>query len=276
MYDGDLNPIYTISCGNIATKASGIIQTKWCDVNGGYLSFTTNFDVTPVNPTPTLPPPAPSGIDKCRNGPRSTCSILGPSVVSVPAGKSYKFSVTLQCPVKFCASRWTATFGACGVTVTYKNVNPTYTITAPTGSEGRGGSVLTEWCDGYGGYMNWTTNFLITGSDSTPTAQQAAQLGVMAAGESSAAAEDGNDSDWRQTGWVIFLFCLLAIMGTIFLCALLRLWYKRVQAKNYATVEKSAQRRSSDPNSNDFQSVGDSPVQGSNAVIHGRREPLDP
>jgi preprotein translocase subunit SecG len=159
--------------------------------------------------------------------------------------------------------------------VNYKNVNPTYTINAPYGSEGKGGSVLTEWCDNYGGYINWTTNFFITGPTTNVSLQQEqdAQNGIMAAGESQAVMDENGENDWRHTGWVIFLFCLLAILGTVFLLALARLWCRRNQAKNHASADNgAAQRRASVP-TGDFQSIeGESPPRPSQVTA----QPVDP
>jgi hypothetical protein len=170
------------------------------------------------------------------------------------------------------------------VKVNYKSVNPTYTITAPYGSEGRGGCIVTEWCDKYAGYINWTTNFIVAGSNTNVTLQQAAEIGVMAAGSSAATSEESDGADWRRTGWVIFLFILLAVLGTIFLLAMIRLCYKRITNKSYATVESSSvassqARRGSDPHTTDFTTVGgDSPVRNANrAIIHDNRSrPIEP
>jgi len=248
-YDGDLNPAYSITCASTITETvSGMIQTKWCDMKGGYLSYTTSFNVTPVVTIPTLPPPPSSGVDTCRHGPTSQCQVLGPSLVTVPAGESRQFSVTLQCPVKYCFSRWTATFHACAIHVTFVDVNPTYTINAPLGAENRGGMISTEWCDHYGGYMNWTTNFIVTGSTSNTSYQQAAEIGVLATGTNEAAA-DNVGGDWQHTPWVIFLFVLAGILVLIFAFAFTHLACKRLRDKRYSVdssdISSSTARRSS-------------------------------
>jgi len=259
-----------VTCASTLTqKASGMVQTKWCDMKGGYLSYSTSFDVIPVI-IPTLPPPAPSGIDRCRNGPASQCQVVGASLVTVPAGESYKFKITLQCPVSYCHSEWTATFHACAIQASYSDVNPTYTINAPLGAENRGGMILTEWCDQYGGYMNWTTNFIVTGSMANVTYQQNAEVGVLAAGTTQASSASVSNGNWKQTPWVIFLFCLLGVVGLIFLLAFARLAYKRVTAKNQAveTSNISQNRRSSASVGGDSQNY---PSQ-----LSGRRDSIEP
>jgi len=263
-----------------------MIQTKWCDKNGGYLSYTTNFDVTPVT-LPTLPPPPASGIDTCRNGPTSQCRVVGPSLVTVSAGEVYQFSVTLKCPVKYCYSRWTATFRACAIHATFHDVNPTYTINAPLGSENRGGVISTEWCDQYGGYMNWTTNFIVTGSTSNTTYQQAAEVGVLAAGTNEAAADGINSehADWKHTPWVLFLFCLVGVLGLIFLLALARLAWRRMVAKKAYAVDSSdissstARRASTSAGgqpTGDFVSIGETQQNYPQDLQHGRRDSIEP
>jgi len=269
-YGPQLTAIYSVTCASTLTqKASGMVQTKWCDMKGGYLSYSTSFDVIPVI-IPTLPPPAPSGIDRCRNGPASQCQVVGASLVTVPAGESYKFKITLQCPVSYCHSEWTATFHACAIQASYSDVNPTYTINAPLGAENRGGMILTEWCDQYGGYMNWTTNFIVTGSMANVTYQQNAEVGVLAAGTTQASSASVSNGNWKQTPWVIFLFCLLGVVGLIFLLAFARLAYKRVTAKNQAveTSNISQNRRSSASVGGDSQNY---PSQ-----LSGRRDSIEP
>jgi len=265
---------YSIQCPGLTTVAQGIIQTSWCDQSGGYLSFTTNFDIYPrspiVTPSPT-PSVAPAGVDKCRlSGRTSTCGILGPAYVSVPAGQSYSFAVTLQCPVQNCRSRWTATFGACEVKVNYKNANPVYTINAPLGSEGRGGYVLTEWCDANGGYKNWTTNFVVTGTTENATYQAAAKVGILAQGQSqdtSPSSTDSSSYDWRHTGWIIACFVLLAVLGTVFLLAVGRLLLCRRTPK-YTSGEG---RGEGGPQVNDFSSTPtQNSVPGEATIIHPR------
>jgi hypothetical protein len=162
------------------------------------------------------------------------------------------------------------------VKVNYKSVNPTYTITAPYGSEGRGGCIVTEWCDKYAGYINWTTNFIVAGSNTNVTLQQAAQIGVMSEGSSAATSEQSDGADWRRTGWVIFLFILLSVLGTIFLLALIRLCYKRMTEKHYSTDSSSVSqgRRGSAPATHDFGTIGgDSPPRTNRAFRGNLNEP---
>jgi hypothetical protein len=132
------------------------------------------------------------------------------------------------------------------VKVNYKAANPTFTITAPYGSEGRGGCIAIEWCDHNNGYTNFTLNFLVAGTAGNATDQEAALIGVMAQGDSSANAEAGSNNDWRRTGWVIFLFVLLALVVVVFLCLMARLCYTRSQAKSQQSINHG-NRRSSDP-----------------------------
>jgi len=249
--------------------AQGVILTEWCDSQGGYLSYSTNFDIYPRSPvvsTTVAPPttsitPAATGINKCKNTGRvSGCQILGPSYVTVPAGQNYTFAVTLECPVESCHSRWVATFGACGVTVHYDNVNPIYTIKAPIGSEGRGGYVVTEWCDDTNGYMNWTTNFVVTGVTSNATYRAAAEVGVMMSGQTDAAAStsDPGSNPWKHTGWIIACFVLLAFFGSLFLLAVARLLFCR--SKPYV----SGGRGEPGPQSTDFNST---PTENANPDV---------
>jgi len=264
--------LYSIQCSGLTAKARGIIQTKWCDQQGGYVSFTTNFDIYPRSPvaTATVAPVPATGVDKCRlQGKPSSCQILGPAYVSVPAGQSFVFAVTLQCPVQSCQSHWTATFGSCLVTVNYRSVNPVYTIKAPLGSEGRGGYILTEWCDEYAGYMNWTTNFVVTGTGSNATYQAAAEVGVLAQGESESAASatDSGSTDWRHTGWIIACFVLLAVFGTLFLLAVGRLLLCRSKPR-YASGQGRGEPA---PQSADFASPTPmDTVPGETTTIHPR------
>jgi hypothetical protein len=270
-FDSTLNPTYIVTCAtNIAKKATGIIQTQWCDKNGGFLSFTTNYEfkALPKSNYPTLPPPPPSAVDKCRYKKSSSCSVVGPNFISVTAGKNSTFSVTLQCPVQSCYSHWTATFATCLVKADYYAVNPTFTIIAPRGAQGRGGSINVEWCDKENGYFNWTTNFMVNGAPANAYDQEAALVGVMAQGDSEANANGGNNPEYA--GWVIFLFVVLGLVVLGALCAIGRLCYMKKQSK---TSPYSGNRRSSDPqNDHDFATVeGESPPHQNRTVPHQTR-----
>lgn len=187
-FDNQKNPSYTIRCANALTApAEGVIVTSWCDEEGGYVSSSTKFTVASSSgeqtPTPR-PVVGPSGAQCSRNGPQSTCHVDGPSELAVEVGELQMFSLTSDCPAASCRTHWWATFGTCEVTVAYDDVsNPSYTISAIAGSQGRGGSILTEWCDENGGYLNYSVNFVVLGSLPDVSAGIAAQSGLFKEGQ---------------------------------------------------------------------------------------------
>jgi uncharacterized protein YodC (DUF2158 family) len=203
-YDDAQNPLYTVQCANNLTEdCHGLIITKWCDMNGGYLSAVTYFDVSvnannnnTNNSTNSTTNSTTANAITCDRSNASTCKVVkGTADISVNVGNPQPFTLSLDCPVASSQSSWVATFGTCDVEVTFKNGNPTYTVTAQEGAESRGGSIFTEWCDSNGGYLNHTTNFLVQGEPASEQLQFQAECGILVSGTKSFQATSTSSSE---------------------------------------------------------------------------------
>jgi len=126
---------------------------------------------------------------KCNKNITSSCKIQGPSTISCTPNERTEFFLILSCNSTYSDSQWWGTYGSIEVNINYQNQNPSspgFIIYAPSGAEGRGGFILTEWCDAQGGYINFTTTFLInTSSPNASNQNRGSDAGVLSYGSKS-------------------------------------------------------------------------------------------